>query len=42
MEKMICKICKKEIMGYSELHVDYLMEQHKLKHKFEDKRLNKK
>jgi len=31
-----CKKCGKEIDGYNEKHVEYLMMQHELKHRNED------
>jgi len=30
-----CSLCGKEIEGYSNRQVNYMMEQHMLKHKFE-------
>lgn len=33
MEKLTCEICGKEVEGYNENHVNFLMEQHKLSHR---------
>ena len=38
MEKITCKICGKEIEGYSKQHVEFLLLQHNLKHRKEAKR----
>jgi len=38
MKSKTCKICGKVIEGYSEKHVDYLMLQHQLTHRKEDKK----
>ena len=35
MIKSKCKQCGKEIEGYSQRQVDYMMEQHLLKHKYD-------
>ena len=37
-----CKKCEKIIEGYSKRQVDYMMEQHLLKHKFETIKKEKK
>lgn len=37
MIKTRCKICGKEIEGYSKRHVDYMLAQHHLKHRMEGK-----
>jgi hypothetical protein len=38
MEKLKCKKCDKEIEGYNSNHVNFLMEQHLLKHKNDAKK----
>lgn len=38
MEKQECKKCGKVIEGYTENHVEHLMQQHNLKHEREDKK----
>ena len=38
MEKQKCKKCSKVIEGYSKNHVEYLMMQHNLKHRMEEKK----
>lgn len=40
MEKLTCKKCGKEIEGFNENHVGFLMSQHQLKH--EREMINKK
>ena len=37
MEKLECKKCGKVIEGYTEKHVEHLMQQHNLKHEREEK-----
>ena len=37
MIKLKCKNCEKEIEGYSKRHVEYLMMQHELKHRNQEK-----
>lgn len=39
MEKIVCKICGKVIEGYSDRHVSYLLDQHKLTHKYDNRKL---
>ena len=39
MESKKCGKCGKVIEGYSEKHVAYLLDQHKLKHKHNDRKL---
>ncbi len=38
MEKKQCEKCDKVIEGYTENHVDHLMQQHNLKHEREEKK----
>ena len=38
MFKTKCKTCGKEVEGYSKNHADFLMLQHSLKHRREDKK----
>ena len=42
MKKLICKICKKKIEGYTKNHVEHLMQQHMLVHEREKKKLGAK
>lgn len=37
MEQLVCAKCNKIIEGYSQKHVEMLMMQHQLKHRYEDK-----
>lgn len=41
MEKQTCKRCGKEIQGYSHSHAEYLMLQHSLTHRHEEKKEQK-
>ena len=42
MKTIRCKICGKVIEGYSSKHVDYLLSQHNLKHKNDERKQNEK
>jgi hypothetical protein len=37
MKKLECKKCGKVVEGYNAKHVQFLMDQHMLKHKYEEK-----
>lgn len=41
MEKQKCKKCPKVVEGYSKKHVEYLMMQHDIKHRMEEKKQEK-
>ena len=38
MKKLKCDQCGKEIEGYTDNHVEHLMQQHKLKHERENRK----
>ena len=40
METAICKKCGKRIEGYSSTHVEYMLWQHELAHKLEDRKID--
>lgn len=39
MEQIICEECDKIIEGYNRHHVGYLLDQHKLTHRYKEKKL---